>query len=265
MLAAKLSKDYTSDKLSPVIGPEKASGGNGGNSGGAGVPTAPDGDCDADGVKNAVDLDDDNDLLPDGLELALLLDPCVGDTDGDGVEDGYEYQSAIDLNNDDYQTPNVSLPYPGKTPYPNPLFKDGDVDYDGDGLTAATSTSSGSTRTRSTTPPTRTLSPLSYSDGTQYSLSMRRRQRPPYADDDDRRLHPAADVPQLGRPSPATRRITLRLTGSTCGTCTTWIATAAPRRRSRPSTAGDAPSSATGICEPTAGSPTTSATRTPTA
>ena len=71
----KLSKAYTSAKLSPVIGPEKADGA-GGNSGGAGVPTAPDGDCDGDGIKNAVDLDDDNDLLPDTLELSLLLDPC---------------------------------------------------------------------------------------------------------------------------------------------------------------------------------------------
>ena len=132
VLAAKLGKAYTPPKLSPVIGPERAD--SGGNSGGAGVPTAPDGDCDGDGVKNGVDPDDDNDLLADALELALVLDPCAGDTDGDGVEDGYEYQSAVDLNNDDYQTPNRSLPYPGKTPYPNPLFTDAATDYDGDGL-----------------------------------------------------------------------------------------------------------------------------------
>jgi len=171
VLASKLSKKYTNDKLSPVIGPEKASGGNGGNSGGAGVPTAPEGDCDADGVKNAVDLDDDNDLLPDGLELQLLLDPCVVDTDSDGVEDGFEYQSAIDLNNDDYQTPNVSLPYPGKTPYPNPLFKDGDVDYDGDGLKLSTEFQLWKYTYQVNHTAARTLSPLSYSDGTQYSLS----------------------------------------------------------------------------------------------
>src|SRR4051794_31683180 len=66
VLATKLSKKFTNDKLSPVIGPEKASTSDG-NSGGAGVPTAPDGDCDSDGVKNGVDLDDDNDLLPDTL------------------------------------------------------------------------------------------------------------------------------------------------------------------------------------------------------
>jgi hypothetical protein len=170
VLAAKLSKVYTPAGISPLIGPEKANG-TGDNSGGAGVPTTPDGDCDSDGIKNGVDLDDDNDLLPDGLELALLLDPCSGDTDGDGVEDGFEYQSAIDLNNDDYQSPNQSLPYPGKTPYPNPLFKDADVDYDGDSLTLSeeynlwkyTYTVNGTS--------TRTLFPLSYSDGTQHSVS----------------------------------------------------------------------------------------------
>ena len=63
VLASKLSKAYTPAKLSPVIGPERSSGS--GNSGGAGVPTAPDGDCDADGVKNGIDIDDDNDLLGD--------------------------------------------------------------------------------------------------------------------------------------------------------------------------------------------------------
>src|SRR3954469_22716939 len=58
VLASKLSKAYTTSKLSPVIGPEKPVG----SSGGGGVPTAPDGDCDSDGVKNGVDTDDDNDL-----------------------------------------------------------------------------------------------------------------------------------------------------------------------------------------------------------
>ena len=96
----------------------------------------PSGDCDGDGIKNAVDADDDNDLLDDGTELELKLDPCVGDTDGDGVEDGYEYSSALDLNNDDYQEPNVVTPYPGKTPVPEPArSRDADIDYDGDGLT----------------------------------------------------------------------------------------------------------------------------------
>ena len=93
-------------------------------------------DCDSDGTPNRVDTDDDNDLLPDTLEKSLRLDPCNADTDGDGVEDGYEYQSAKDLNDDEYQNPNAYLPYPAKTPYPNPLYKtDADTDYDGDTLT----------------------------------------------------------------------------------------------------------------------------------
>jgi hypothetical protein len=170
VLSSKLSKAYTSAKLSPVIGPERSKTGDG-NSGGAGVPTAPDGDCDSDGVKNAVDLDDDNDLLADSLELSLLLDPCTGDTDADGVEDGFEYQSAIDLNNDDYQHPNRSLPYPGKTPYPNPLFKDADKDYDGDGLALSDEYNLWKYTYQVNGTATRTLSPLSYSDGAQYSLS----------------------------------------------------------------------------------------------
>ncbi|MDA0166460.1 IPT/TIG domain-containing protein [Solirubrobacter ginsenosidimutans] len=171
VLAAKLSKAYTPAKISPVIGPAKANGTDG-NSGGAGVPTTPDGDCDNDGVKNGVDLDDDNDLLADDLELSLALDPCSGDTDGDGVEDGFEYQSAIDLNNDDYQHPNYSIPYPAKTAYPNPLFKDADKDYDGDGLDLADEYHLWKYTYEVNHTATRTLVPLSYSDGAQYSLSV---------------------------------------------------------------------------------------------
>jgi len=72
--------------------------------------------------------DVDKDLLSDVRERDLLMDACNRDSDGDGASDGYEYFSAIDMNSQ-------ALPYPFKTPYPNPLFKDGDVDHDGDGLT----------------------------------------------------------------------------------------------------------------------------------
>ena len=77
-----------------------------------------------------------------------MSNPCSADTDGDGVEDGYEYQSAIDLNDDEYQQPNQILAYPHKMPYPNPGFADAD-----DRLrrrladARARSTSCGSTRT----------------------------------------------------------------------------------------------------------------------
>ena len=39
------------------------------------------------------------------------------------MPDGYEYQSARDLNDDEYEEPNTYLPYPGKRPYPNPLVR----------------------------------------------------------------------------------------------------------------------------------------------
>src|SRR5215216_4591275 len=128
-------------------------------------------DCDRNGVLNRDQADDDSDLLDDGTETAIGTNPCALDSDGDGVEDGYEYQSARDLNDDEYQgDPNQVLPFPGKRPYPNPLFADADKDYDGDGLTLAdeqrlwhyTYTVNGTAA--------RTLSPLSYSDGAQYSL-----------------------------------------------------------------------------------------------
>ena len=116
VLSERLSKSFTSAGRSPQIGPE--------------LPPAPpkiedqsvtnpDGDCDGDGAKNAVDGDDDNDLLTDADELGMRLDPCKSDTDGDAVEDGYELRSAQDWNDDEYQAPNGFLPYPAKRPYPN--------------------------------------------------------------------------------------------------------------------------------------------------
>jgi hypothetical protein len=98
-------------------------------------PAAPAGDCDKDGIPNSQETDMDNDLLSNDQEKALGLDPCSADTDGDGVQDGYEYFSALDLNRTVLFGSRPPTPYPGKRPYPNPLFPDADVDYDGDGLT----------------------------------------------------------------------------------------------------------------------------------
>jgi hypothetical protein len=105
------------------------------DTGGGGTPgptNAPDGDCDGDGNKNSVEVDDDNDIVIDTTEeQTTKTDPCDADTDGDGIEDGYEWQSALDLNNN----PAYVLPYPGKRPYPNPLDgTDANTDYDGDAL-----------------------------------------------------------------------------------------------------------------------------------
>jgi hypothetical protein len=75
----------------------------------------------------------DGDLLSNDLELRLGLDPCAKDSDGDGVEDGYEQKSAMDLN---HYPRTLPLPYPGKRPYPNALDPtDAGTDYDGDDLT----------------------------------------------------------------------------------------------------------------------------------
>jgi hypothetical protein len=160
ILTKALGKRYTAKRLSPIVRPKP-------------VKTAPDGDCDHDGVTNGKDTDDDNDLLPDTVETKYGLNPCKADTDGDGVSDGFEFQSALDLNDDDYQNPNGTIPYPGKRPYPNPLDPtDANTDFDGDGLTQAIEyrlwrysvAHNGEANT---------LTPLSYSDGLKYSKYSR--------------------------------------------------------------------------------------------
>ena len=86
-------------------------------------------DVDGDGIPNRDDTDDDGDGLPDTLEQTLGTDSLRADTDSDGVSDGYEYWSALDLNG-------AARPFPGKAPYPNALDgTDADLDFDGDGLT----------------------------------------------------------------------------------------------------------------------------------
>ena len=108
-------------------------------------PAAAAADCDGDGTPDTVDADDDNDLLPDATEVAIGTEPCNRDTDGDGMQDGWEYQSSIDLNtrscpsSADYPVPcAAAMPSPTKhRSYPNPLDSaDGGSDYDGDGMTA---------------------------------------------------------------------------------------------------------------------------------
>ena len=128
-------------------------------------------DCDRNGVLNRDQADDDSDLLDDTTETQIGTDPCSADTDGDGAEDGYEYQSARDLNDDEFQDPNTYLPYPGKRPYPNPLFADSGVDYDGDSLTLFEEQELWKYTYTTTKTDTRTLTDMSYSDGRQYSRS----------------------------------------------------------------------------------------------
>jgi hypothetical protein len=116
VLARRFGASFTSKSLSPVIGPGK----------GAAPGASP--DCDHDKVLNAQESDDDNDLLSDTTEAKYRLDSCNPDTDGDGIEDGWEYYAALDLNS-------KAVPYPAKRPYPNPLDKsDATVDHDGDDI-----------------------------------------------------------------------------------------------------------------------------------
>ncbi len=110
-------------------------------------------DVDGDGVDNIHDDDDDGDLLADVIEQQFGTNVLLADSDGDKVPDGFEYQSALDLNS-------IALPFPGKRPYPNPLDKaDADTDFDGDGLKLREEFRAWNATGRP--------QPLSYSDGSQ--------------------------------------------------------------------------------------------------
>jgi hypothetical protein len=85
VLSKKFGKKFTQLTRSPLIAPKSAALPPGY------VVSQPDGDCDNDGAKNKVDRDDDNDSLPDTVEASLNLNPCKADTDGDGVEDRWEF------------------------------------------------------------------------------------------------------------------------------------------------------------------------------
>jgi hypothetical protein len=166
VMSARFGKRYTSRSKSPLVGPEK--------------PPAPPrpkeadprGDCDGDGQINRIDTDDDNDLLTDALEKSHSLDGCKADTDGDDVEDGYEYQSARDLNDDEHENSNEYVPYPEKRPYPNALDgTDGATDHDGDDLTLLEEYQLWRVTLADGSP--RTLASLGYSAGEQYSVNVR--------------------------------------------------------------------------------------------
>src|SRR3954452_3868345 len=166
VLTTRLGKKYTSKKRSPVVSaprPPKP------------PQSAADGDCNGDGIKNSATTDDDGDLLLDTLEVSINTDGCNPDTDGDNVSDGYEYQSALDLNDDEFQHPNGNTFYPAKLPYPNPLYAgDENTDFDGDTLTLSEEQSLWQYTINVTRTDAYTLSsPLSYSDGEQYSRSVR--------------------------------------------------------------------------------------------
>lgn len=153
VLAGKFSA-FTPRRLSPVVV------GVGSSRGGGDGTKQPLAACNS-------SSDHDNDLLPNQREVEIGTDPCLLDTDGDGLSDGWEYFSAKDLNI-------KAVPYPGKRPYPNPLDpSDRGIDFDGDGLLAEEEYRAWRF-TGSSFDPGRAggldlESPLGYSDGTQYS------------------------------------------------------------------------------------------------
>jgi hypothetical protein len=164
VLSARFGKSFSAGTRAPMVFPPKPEGAEEEAPG-----SKPDGDCDADRQPNAVDTDDDNDLLLDTLEATLKTDPCNYDSDGDTVSDGYEYQSSVDLNDDEYQGTQSILPAPYKLPYPNALFKDAGVDYDGDSLTLKDEFD----LWKAYRTPSKGLNDLVYSDGNQYSAYTR--------------------------------------------------------------------------------------------
>jgi hypothetical protein len=130
VLAARFGRAFTSAAASPVVSPPRPP-----------KPVVPveaqaDGDCDGDGTKNAADADDDNDNLADGVEVELGLNPCIVDTDEDGVADTWEFDCDRDgaLNRDEADDDGDLLPDTLETTIgTDPCNKDSDADGVEDG------------------------------------------------------------------------------------------------------------------------------------
>jgi hypothetical protein len=222
VLAGKFSA-FTSRRLSPVVtgfgsgdGPSgggdspgvggDAAGGGGGTPG-VGGGTAGGGGGTPDGGPVAAPCtssdDHDGDLLSNSDEINVAkTDPCLADTDGDQMTDGWEYYAAKDLNI-------KAVPYPGKRPFPNALDpSDGgagatssSIDFDGDGLTTLEEYRAwrftGSSFDPNRVGGTDLESPLSYSDGTKYSRASETPDEPAWRG-------PQFGLPIPSQPFPAT-------------------------------------------------------------
>lgn len=120
---------WTTVTRSPIVVPSSAAGLALPRPPAPGGPHAPDPPAPQPDAEPCGSGDDyDGDLLSNALEENIDTDPCKADTDGDTVEDGFEYFSARDLNQD-------AVPYPGSRPFANPLDpSDAGNDYDSDGM-----------------------------------------------------------------------------------------------------------------------------------
>lgn len=165
VVAREPAKSFTPASKSPVISPRVTT-----------PPPPP--DLDKDGTPDSSDTDDDNDFLADGVEKGVSTDPRVKDTDLDGLEDGWEYYAAKDLNV-------KAVPYPGKRPFPNALDpSDANIDFDGDFLRTGeehtlwkyTGRKFDAARLNNGIED----SPLGYSDGTQTSRREQAPAAPPF-------------------------------------------------------------------------------------
>jgi hypothetical protein len=134
IIATRFARSYTPLGASPVISQRVLPAGG---SASTATPGSPNGAAPTEAYQKCLAAvaatpndDPDHDGLTNVTETTIShTDPCTADTDGDGLVDGYEYYSALDLNS-------TALPYPGKRPWPNPLDPtDANYDFDGDGLT----------------------------------------------------------------------------------------------------------------------------------
>ena len=151
VLSRRFGARFTPLRLSPIVLPVSRPEQRSRDTAGPSAPV-----CSLASAAAAPQADADGDALTNDLELRIKTDPCVADTDGDTIPDGYEYEAALDYNT-------RALPYPGKRPYPNPLDpSDVNTDRDSDGLTMADEHAAWVMFGHSSFP-------LNYSDGTQTS------------------------------------------------------------------------------------------------
>ena len=89
-------------------------------------------DTDGDGIPDIIDIDADNDSVPDRFE-AKRGAPIDKDTDGDGIDDGFDHVNGPDVN-DTIANPAKDLPDTDKDVTVGRDVDYRDVDDDGDGL-----------------------------------------------------------------------------------------------------------------------------------